>query len=1157
MLLAINPAIAAVTTDTPSHIDPTGQLRRLTEVQELWEAADIDLENGEIETAIETLSKAIQLAPNDSDLFSWRAELYLDIERFTEAIEDFETAIQKLPGSALAHGNLGWTLILDGSLKASRQASLKAHELDPVAWEWIFNLGHTYLLSGDADTARHFYKQALPLIPELSELEYPPWADFQLFVDRGWSVETANKVSQWVQAGYPDYAAHRTAISLMYSTIDHFNNYQYGDSLRTSQLASLQLDQLFDPTHMIMAWAAYYEGYSYYLLGAYTQAEKHFRKAVSIPMQVLGADSPHTADFINDLAVLYVAMGDYSRAEPLYERSLKISRNALGPDHNQTGVALHNLGQLYDVMGRYTQAEPLLLESLAISEKRFGPRDVDVAMGLDSLAQLYHNKGDYAYAEQLYIRALDITEEVLGPDDLGLNTTLNNLALLYGDLGDYERARPLFERSLSITETVLGHDHLNTAIVIHNIAQLHHEIGEYEEAELLYKEGISIAEKTLGSNHPEMAIDFHSLATLYNETQDYQQAQQLYERALRISESILGADHPQTIGDILDLAALYQDMGDSSKAQSLYSLIPPIAVPGRSPELLAYLQYGWASFYANEGEIVTAIFHGKQAVNTLQGFRGTLTDLDKRLQSSFTKSRSYIYRDLADWLIDSGRLVEAQQVLAMLKEDEYFHFIHRAATDDPRKTRTLYTGIEEPWAKRYEEINARMVTISLEYENLRKQSVFGLSPSEERRSKQLEDDMRVGRIAFISLQEQMRTDFMAQGIERAIEFTKKEVDPDSQDRLRGMLQKLGGDTALLTYLVTDESLRIILTTPSAPPIHRETRISAKDLRHQIYEFRDILQNPRSSPLPAAQNLYDVLIAPVEADLRQAGTQILMLQPDDTLRYVPYAALYDGDKYLVQNYALSIYTPAAGPLIQQAPSEHWRVAGLGLTGGALGFAPLPYVSEELDAIIKEADVADSLGIVDGVIRIDDEFTSDELSNLLARRKYNVVHLATHFVFRPGTESDSYLVLGNGEKLSLKDLRLGNYPFFDLDLITLSACETAVGSRNADGREIEGFAAMAQNRGAASVLATLWSVADVSTGYLMVRFYALHENAGFTKTEALRQAQLEFLKMGTWNNGGDYEFSVPGLEETGIQISEIAELLPHPYFWAPFILMGNWL
>lgn len=1156
-LVPIHQSNAASDSDQSSYIDPTDQLSRLTEVQSLWEKAISAWENDDTDTAVELLTKAIELSPDDANLLDWRASIYLETDKYRDAIKDLKAAAEMLPGSSTAHGNLGWALILEGSFLESRQASLAAHRLDPIEWVWLFNLAHSYLLLGDVVAAQQYFERALPLIPALSEIESLPWTDFEIFANRGWSVEAVTKIGEWVKSEYSEFSDHRSAIALMYGTVEQQSNYQYEDALDTSRRARNKLQTLFDPDHLIMAWAHYYVGSSHHLLGNYKEAEKHYLKALAIPKRILGEDSPYTADFVNDLAGLYWSLGEYARAEILVKKSLRIAEEALGADHGLTGNMRSTLGGLYTDMGRYSQAETLLLKSLALSEKTFGPSSDAVANELASLAYLYHIKGAYADAENTYLRALDIVRQLNGPDSLDFSTTETSLAILYQDLGDYERAQRIFEHDLKITQDTLGNDHLHTAIAIHNLASLLHDKHEFAEAETLYKKGISIAEKVLGPSHPSMSVDYHNLAKLYADIGNYKQALKYFEKAFSISQSSLGTDHPSTVTTILDFAGILHEQGQSSRAQSLYALIPPVSAPGRSLEELAYLQYGWAAYFSREGELATAIFFGKQAINTLQEVRGTLTKLEKKLQQYFVSSRSFFYRDLANWLIDSGRLPEAQQVLAMLKEDEFFQYIQRTAPEDARKTQAAYNALETAWAARYQEIEERLVSISIDYQKLKEQKALGLTPSQESRYTELEADIRVGRLAFMSFQEDIRKDYFAQGIERAVELAKKDIDLDSQDRISGFLESLEVDAALLTYLVGENSLRILLTLPSAPPIAREANISASDLRHQVYAFRTLLQNPDSDPMSAAEELYRSLIAPVEADLLQADTQMLMLQLDDVLRYVPFGALHDGDTYLIQRYALSIYTPAARRLTQTKQPKNWRIAGLGFAKGTQDFLALPYVFEELNAIVKESDKHDPVGVIEGIVRVDDDFTSNTLSDILLADEYNILHIATHFVFRPGTINESYMVLGNGEQLSLNDLRLGNYPFFGLDLITLSACETAMGGRNSDGREVEGFGTLAQNRGAASVIAALWPVADVSTAYLMVRFYSLWENEGRTKAEALRQAQLDFLDVRLDESEERLDFSDVGLGDIGEQVSDYTELLPHPYFWAPFILMGDWL
>jgi len=173
---------------------------------------------------------------------------------------------------------------------------------------------------------------------------------------------------------------------------------------------------------------------------------------------------------------------------------------------------------------------------------------------------------------------------------------------------------------------------------------------------------------------------------------------------------------------------------------------------------------------------------------------------------------------------------------------------------------------------------------------------------------------------------------------------------------------------------------------------------------------------------------------------------------------------------------------------------------------------------------------------------------------------VVHVASHFVFRPRTERDSFLLLGDGTRLNLGELRQGDYNFTAVDLLTLSACETAVGGQRADGKEVEGLGTLAQKQGAKGVIATRWKVADTSTGKFMQHFYRLRQ-AGLTKADALRQAQLLLLYGEERANS-----QAPETPRTVVSLRRHPEgdFIPdpkapyaHPYYWAPFILMGNWL
>lgn len=151
---------------------------------------------------------------------------------------------------------------------------------------------------------------------------------------------------------------------------------------------------------------------------------------------------------------------------------------------------------------------------------------------------------------------------------------------------------------------------------------------------------------------------------------------------------------------------------------------------------------------------------------------------------------------------------------------------------------------------------------------------------------------------------------------------------------------------------------------------------------------------------------------------------------------------------------------------------------------------------------------------------------------------------------------------GKLITLAKLKSQNNLFGGVDLLTLSACETAVGGgKDAGGKEVDGLSIITQRQGAKAVLATLWPVADEGTARLMERFYRLREEQKLTKAEALRQAQLALLgaKVGAGGTAGDAERGAKRSDgnTTATFTPDPAAPFAHPYYWAPFVLMGNWL
>ena len=177
--------------------------------------------------------------------------------------------------------------------------------------------------------------------------------------------------------------------------------------------------------------------------------------------------------------------------------------------------------------------------------------------------------------------------------------------------------------------------------------------------------------------------------------------------------------------------------------------------------------------------------------------------------------------------------------------------------------------------------------------------------------------------------------------------------------------------------------------------------------------------------------------------------------------------------------------------------------------------------------------------------------------LAFDKNPVVHIASHFSYQVADFNESFLLLGKG-KLSVKDLSAKSTLFSNVDLLTLSACETAVGGAN--GKDVEGFAYLAQSLGAKAVMATLWQVDDIGTQVLMPEFYRLHET-GLNKSESLRQAQISLLQGKIKDAPTDLKRAeLFGTETAKVELPKYVidknKPFAHPYYWSPFVLIGNW-
>jgi CHAT domain-containing protein len=336
------------------------------------------------------------------------------------------------------------------------------------------------------------------------------------------------------------------------------------------------------------------------------------------------------------------------------------------------------------------------------------------------------------------------------------------------------------------------------------------------------------------------------------------------------------------------------------------------------------------------------------------------------------------------------------------------------------------------------------------------------------------------------------------------------------------IETIDSKAALIYPIILRDRIEIILSLPNQPLRHYSTKIPQTEVEAAIKRMRQSLRRTSfaTERLTVAKQIYTWLLAPVIPNLTTNNIKTLVFILDNNLRNIPMAALSDGEKYLVEKYQIALAPSLRLFKSQPRKRNHIQILAGGITRENGEFSALPGVEREIK-LLREKIPTTTL--------LNEKFTIDKIKAKLEKPSYSILHLATHGQFS-SKASDTFIKTWNGqiniEQLSrlISDRNLkGSSP---IDLLVLSACQTATG----DELATLGLAGVAVRSGARSTLASLWTVSDESTADLIGVFYDKLLTVGVSKAEALRLAQLDLLKKS--------EFK-------------------HPYYWAAFILIGNWL
>jgi filamentous hemagglutinin family protein len=365
----------------------------------------------------------------------------------------------------------------------------------------------------------------------------------------------------------------------------------------------------------------------------------------------------------------------------------------------------------------------------------------------------------------------------------------------------------------------------------------------------------------------------------------------------------------------------------------------------------------------------------------------------------------------------------------------------------------------------------------------------------------------------------------------------------AQDILSDVSKRSGSPSVLIYPILLNDRIEILVIPPKelGKPFHRYTNYAnEEEIITVLTDYRASLRDTSSLDyLEQAQKLYDWVMRPIDTQLQALKIETVVFVMDSGLRVIPPAALHDGKQFLVERYASANIPSLRVTRLEERDRKNTRVLAMGLTEAREGLSALPAVEVEIRTIANQ--------VLAGTTFLDRDFTVNNLQAQRGKAKYGILHLGTHGKFLQDRSNESFIQFWDSR------LRSNQIPSlrFDqpvIDMLTLSACETAVGNNL-------GISGLAVESGARSILASLWAVSDAGTAPLMINFYKAFPDA-LSKATALRKAQMDLIK-GKVKIVNNQIVGVEGLAAIALPKGIGNVDISHPFFWSSFILVGNWL
>jgi CHAT domain-containing protein/Tfp pilus assembly protein PilF len=722
--------------------------------------------------------------------------------------------------------------------------------------------------------------------------------------------------------------------------------------------------------------------------------------------------------------------------------------------------------------GDFEQAVLSWTEAARLYEAEQKPKEQGNA--LIHLAQSYQALGQYKEALKTLESSLALAEK-LG-DRTQTAVALGALGNVYIAAGPPEMALKYLNEGLRIAREVNNQD--LSAIILNNLGNLLTAQKKYSEALVAYRESVSLA--TARNNRSLLIGALVNEATASIQMNQPREAKALLDRALDQIRA-LEPSHDKAYG-LINIGLAYDDLR-SRLPDSKDSLL-----------LLAHETLSEAGTLADS-------MGDRRTSSYAWGSLGKLYEDERRYQEALQLTRRATFaaqqinapESLYRWEWQTGRLLTKLGTI-----DDAIGAYRRAV----RTLQSIRPELSVSYGASQISFRETMGPVYFELVDLLLQRAASLREPSQVGPYLIEARETVELFKAAELRDYFRDDCVDTALSKITQ-----------------LDVLAKSAVVIYPILLPDRIELLVSLPTG--LKRVlVPVGAETLTQEVRQLRRRLEKRTTREyLPHAQKLYDWLIRPLESDLASFPIATLVFVPDGALRTIPMAALHDGKQFLVAKYAVGI-TPSLN-LTDPRPikREDMKVLAVGVTEAVQGFPALPNVSSELQALKT---------LLGSETLVDKEFVAANLEKKLKDEQFTIVHVASHGEF--GNEVDKTFLLTFDDKLSLDRLNqmVGVFRFRDdpLELLTLSACETAAG----DDRAALGLAGIAIKAGARSALATLWNINDEASVDLVVDFYRGLKDPSISRAVALQHAQIKMLEN-------------PRYE--------------HPGFWSPFLLINNWL